>query len=257
MRARIPYRIVGDVGFYQRAEIKDALALLHLVAMPEGRQADEALRRVINMPPRGFGGKTMTILEEEAAWRQIPLLQALETAPLPPKARAAGLKFADAICAVAQEKTATAADQLSLVLDATGYRQMLRDSRAETMEGRLDNVHELIRLAGSFNSARELLDHAALATAAPDEDATGTVSLLTLHRAKGLEFPEIFLPAWEDGIFPPFHYGDPSEERRLLRRHHPRHAARDHPPLRVPAGTRGAIRIHRGYSRRASGVRLA
>lgn len=215
MRARIPYTIVGDVGFYQRAEIKDALALLRLVAAPDNRQADEALRRVINSPPRGFGEKALTILEEEAAWRQVPLLQAIETAPLPPKPRAGGLVFADAIRAVARQAHATVADQLSMILDSTGYRQMLRDSRAETMEGRLDNVHELIQLAGSFHSARDLLDHAALSTGGPNEDVTGTVKLLSLHRAKGLEFPEVFLPAWENGVFPPLSYGDINEERRL------------------------------------------
>jgi DNA helicase-2/ATP-dependent DNA helicase PcrA len=214
MRGRVPYTIVGDVGFYQRAEIKDSLALLRLVIAPDDRQSDEGFRRVINTPARGFGSKTMTILEQEAAWRRVSLLQALETAQLPPKARAAGLLFADGVRNVARQAAATVADQLSLVLDATGYRKMLRDSQAETTEGRLDNVQELIQLAGAFHSGRELLDHAALATGAPGEDTTNTVKLLTLHRAKGLEFPHVFLVAWENGIMPPL-YGDHNEERRL------------------------------------------
>jgi DNA helicase-2/ATP-dependent DNA helicase PcrA len=214
MRGRVPYTIVGDVGFYQRQEIKDSLALLRLVIAPDDRQADESFRRVINTPARGFGAKTMTLLEQEAAWRRVSLLQALETAQLPPKARAAGLLFADAIRRVARQAAATVADQLSLVLDTTGYRKMLRDSQAETVEGRLDNVQELIQLAGAFHSGRELLDHAALATGAPGEDATNTVKLLSLHRAKGLEFPHVFLVAWENGIMPPL-YGDHDEERRL------------------------------------------
>lgn len=214
MRGRVPYTIVGDVGFYQRAEIKDSLALLRLVISLDDQQSDESFRRVINTPARGFGSKTMAILEQEAAWRRVSLLQALETAPLPPKARAAGLLFADAIRNVARQAAATVADQLSLALDAIGYRKMLRDSQAETTEGRLDNVQELIQLAGAFHSGRELLDHAALATGAPGEDATNTVKLLTLHRAKGLEFPPVFLVAWENGIMPPL-YGDHNEERRL------------------------------------------
>ena len=122
--------------------------------------------------------------------------------------------FADAIRNVARQSCATVADQLSLVLDASGYRQMLRDSRAETTEGRLDNVQELIQLAGQFHSARELLDHAALSTGGPHDDTANTVKLLTLHRAKGLEFGHVFLPAWENGVFPPA-YGDHAEERRL------------------------------------------
>jgi hypothetical protein len=91
---------------------------------------------------------------------------------------------------------------------------MLRESRAETTEDRLDNLEELIQLAGELHTARELLDHAALATGGPDENLTGRVRLMTLHKSKGLEFPHVFLPAWEEGIFPP-EYGDASEERRL------------------------------------------
>ena len=215
LRSRIPHTIVGDVGFYQRAEIKDALALLRLTATHDTQQGDEAFRRVVNIPTRGLGPKAITILEQEAEWRRVPLLQAIETAPLPPKPRAAAMAFADAIHQVARQSCATVADQLSLVLDATGYRQMLRDSRAESTEGRLDNVQELIQLAGAFHSARELLDHAALSTGGPNEDAANTVKLLTLHRAKGLEFGHVFLPAWENGIFPPTYATDISEERRL------------------------------------------
>ncbi len=214
MRARIPYVLVGDVGFYQRAEIKDTLALLRLSATPDDVQADEALRRVINVPARGFGAKAMQVLEDEAAWRRVPLLVALETAALPPRARSAGLAFVDAIRGVGRDRSVTLADQLSLLLDATGYRAMLRDSRAETTEGRLENVQELIQLAGAFHTARELLDHAALSTGAPNEDGTERVRLMTLHKGKGLEFPHVFLPGWESATFPP-DYGDLSEERRL------------------------------------------
>ena len=112
MRARIPYVLVGDVGFYQRAEIKDTLALLRIAATPDDRQSDEALRRVINVPARGFGGKAMEILEAEAAWRQVPLLVALETANLPPKTRSAGLAFVDAVRGIGRDRAATLADQI-------------------------------------------------------------------------------------------------------------------------------------------------
>ena len=214
MRARIPYVLVGDVGFYERAEIKDVLALLRLCATPEDRQSDEAFRRVVNVPARGFGAKALQEVENEAAWRQVPLLAALETAALPPKTRSAGLAFVDAIKGVARDRAATLADQMWLLLDATGYRAMLRESKAETTEGRLENVQELIQLAGSFHTARELLDHAALSTSGPKEGNADQVRLMTLHKGKGLEFPHVFLPAWEAGSFPP-DYGDLSEERRL------------------------------------------
>ena len=214
LRCRIPFVLVGDTGFYQRAEIKDALAFLRLAATPDDPQADEAFRRVINAPARGFGAKAMDAVEAEAAWRQVPLLVALETAQLPPKTRSAGLGFVDAIRGVGRDWETTLADQLSLLLDATGYRAMLRESRAETIEGRLENVQELIHLAGSFHSARELLDHAALSTGGPNEDETERVRLMTLHKSRGLEFPHVFLPAFEAGTFPPA-YRDAAEERRL------------------------------------------
>ena len=214
MVARIPYVLVGDVGFYQRAEIKDALALLRLAANPDSPQADEAFRRVINVPARGFGPRALEAVETEAAWRRVSLLQAVETAELPPKARSAGFAFADAIRAVARNRTATLADQISLLLDATGYRAMLRESRAETTEDRLDNLQELITLAGGFHTARELLDHAALATNGPQDETADRVRLMTIHKCKGLEFPHVFLPAWEAGTFPTS-YGDLAEERRL------------------------------------------
>ena len=214
IRARIPHVLIGDVAFYQRAEIKDTLALLRLCDTPDHVQADEAFRRMVNMPTRGFGAKTLGLVEDEAAFRQVPLMVAMETVELPPKARSAGLGFVDAIRSVGRNREATLADQISLLLDATGYRTMLRESRAETTEERLDNIQELIQLAGSFHTARELLDHAALATGGPDEDATDRVRLMTLHKGKGLEFGHVFLPAWEQGVFPP-DYGDASEERRL------------------------------------------
>ena len=117
MRGRVPYVLVGDVGFYQRAEIKDALALLRLAARPDDFQSDEAFRRVCNIPSRGIGPKALAEIHDEAAFRGVSLLQAVETAKLPPKARTAALGFVDAIRAVGRDSTQTLADQLSLLLD--------------------------------------------------------------------------------------------------------------------------------------------
>ena len=214
LRAKVPYVLVGDVGFYQRAEVKDALALLRLATCPDDCQSDEAFRRACNSPPRGIGPRALDLLERDAEWRGSSLFAACHTAELPPKVRAAAGAFADAVRSVAADTGATVADRLSMLLDRTGYRQWLRDSRAETVEGRLENLAELVLLAGGFHSAAELLEHAALASAAPGEDAEGRVQLLTLHRAKGLEFAHVFLPAWNTTVFPS-QYGEAAEERRL------------------------------------------
>ena len=108
----------------------------------------------------------------------------------------------------------TLADQLSLLIDRTGYRAMLRESRAENADQKLENLAELVDIAGGFPNARELLDHAALATGREGDGRWRSVSLMTLHKAKGLEFPHVFLPAFETGIIPS-PYGDLDEERRL------------------------------------------
>lgn len=214
MRAKVPYVIIGDVGFYQRLEIKDALALLRLSLHPDTPQSDEAFRRVCNTPSRGLGPKAMTALEDDATFRRTSLLRAVETAALPPKARGAALAFAAAIHETVLDASLSVADRLSLLVDRTGYREMLRASKAETDEGRLDNLAELIQLAASFQSVSELLDHAALASAAPGEEVGGRVQLMTLHKGKGLEFPHVFLPGWDQGTFPSG-FGDFDEERRL------------------------------------------
>ncbi|WP_294537483.1 UvrD-helicase domain-containing protein [uncultured Rhodoblastus sp.] len=214
MRAKIPYEIVGDVGFYARQEIKIALAYLRLATHPDDRQSDEAFRRVINEPRRGFGPQALATVEDEASFREVSLLTALETASLPPKARSEGLKFADQVRRIGADPSHSLADQISLLLDACGYRELLRASKAEEAAGRLENLEELISLASSFHSARELLDHAALATNRASEGAAPAVRLMTMHRAKGLEFDHVFLPAFENGIIPST-YGDADEERRL------------------------------------------
>jgi DNA helicase-2/ATP-dependent DNA helicase PcrA len=214
MRGRVPYVLIGDVGFYQRSEVKDALALLRLAARPDDFQSDEAFRRVCNTPPRGIGPKALEELHDEAAFRGVCLLLAAETARLPPKAKAAMTSFVEAVRSVGRDRSASLADQLSLLLDRTGYRKMLRDSRAEETEDRLENLQELVTLAGGFHSASDLLDHAALASAAPGEETDGRVQLMTLHKGKGLEFPHVFLPGWDASTFPSA-YGDHDEERRL------------------------------------------
>jgi DNA helicase-2/ATP-dependent DNA helicase PcrA len=128
MRSRIPYVLIGDVGFYQRAEVKDALALLRLAVRPDDFQSDEAFRRVCNTPPRGIGPRALEEIHDEAAFRGASLLLAVETAKLPPKTRKAALYFtlyfADAVRSVGNDRISSLADQLSLLLDRTEHRAM-------------------------------------------------------------------------------------------------------------------------------------
>ena len=146
----------------------------------------------------------------------VPLLRTVETAKLPPKTRAHALGFVVAIRGVARDRAATLADQLSMLIDRTGYRAMLRESRAEETVDRLENLQELLTLAGGFHTATELLDHAALASAAPGETIDGRVQLMTLHKGKGLEFPHVFLAGWDTGAFPSRRGSCPKEPQRLV-----------------------------------------
>ena len=115
---------------------------------------------------------------------------------------------------MAQQRSATLADQISTLLDVTGYRAMLRESRAESTEGRLENIQELILLAGGLPHRPGAARSRGPGDRDPDDDAGGRVRLMTMHKAKGLEFRHVFLPGWEANSFPP-PYGEIAEERRL------------------------------------------
>jgi len=198
LRAQVPYQLLGDTSFYQRAEVKDALALLRLAAGPEDPQSDDAFRRVANVPARGLGAKVMQAIEAEAQAKGCSLLIAARTADLNPKTREAALAFADIVLDANADFTLSLADQLSVLLDRTGYRAMLRESRADGVEARMENLQELLRLAGAFYNADALLEHGALSGQGAERqgDGDGQVRLMTLHKGKGLEFDHVFLPAW-------------------------------------------------------------
>jgi len=225
-RGGVPYVIVGSVRFYERREIKDALAYLRLTLNPGD---DIAFRRAIGAPPRGIGRATMVRLEQVAAREGHSLLE--QCALLPPdltgKPRR-GLEEFARLCARLRERRSalTIPAFLDEVLNASGYREALRQEKSAEAEGRLENLEELISAAEDYQLSHEdasvegFLDAATLVSDLDElpGDARG-VTLMTLHLAKGLEFPVVFVTGMEEGVFPharSMSDGDEIEEERRL-----------------------------------------
>jgi DNA helicase-2/ATP-dependent DNA helicase PcrA len=225
-RARIPYVIVGGVRFYERKEIKDTLAYLRLIVNPAD---DVAFRRAIGAPARGIGPTTLARLDEEAARQTRPLLALAASPPADArgKARAALADFAALIGRLAGQRAEMAPPAfMDLVLDQSGYREALRAERSPEAEARLENLEELIAAAEDYThtdaapALEGFLDSIALMSDVDElKDADSRVTLMTLHSAKGLEFPVVFLTGLEEGVFPHARsLSDPDEveeERRL------------------------------------------
>ncbi|WP_435526944.1 ATP-dependent helicase [Microbacterium aurantiacum] len=236
IRAAVPYKIMGGTKFYERAEIKDALAYLVAIANP----ADEmALRRIINRPRRGIGDVTIETIARYAQGEQITFRDALANASaigVGPKIQQA-ISRLDAVLAEAAEIMLPAsgelapptavAEGLQLLLNKSGYYDALRASKDPQDEARVENLDELVAVTREFarnNPEGTLLDfltEVALVSDADDlEDASGSVSLMTLHTAKGLEYDAVFLTGVEEDLIPhrisAGEPGGPQEERRLF-----------------------------------------
>jgi DNA helicase-2/ATP-dependent DNA helicase PcrA len=228
IRSALPYRVLGGTKFYERAEIKDAMAYLIAVANPSDGLA---LRRILNTPKRGIGPATETALANWADEHDTTLREALrnaDTLGLGPKVTGAILSLA----AILDELTATVeetpvADVLTQLLEKTGFLQSLRASRDPQDEARAENVEELVAVTREFqrnNPEGRLLDfltEVSLVAAADElDDSSGTVSLMTLHTAKGLEYDAVFLTGVEEDLLPhrmsANEPGGPAEERRLF-----------------------------------------
>ena len=228
IRSAIPYRVLGGTKFYERAEIKDAMAYLITVANP----ADPlALRRIMNVPKRGIGPATETAMQRWADTNEAPLRDAMRNADqlgLGPKVTGAitGLaKLLDDVQATAA--TAPVHEILSALIAGSGLVEVLRASRDPQDEARAENVEELVAVTKEFqknNPDGTLLDfltEVSLVAAADDlDDSSGTVSLMTLHTAKGLEYEAVFLTGVEEDLLPhrmsAGEPGGPAEERRLF-----------------------------------------
>ncbi len=200
----LPYRVIGGPRFYERAEIRDALAYLRVINSPAD---DLAFERIVNVPKRGLGDATVQILHEIARKRQIPLSEAaravVETDEMKPKARGSLRGLLDSFDRWRVQRESMPHTELAeIVLDESGYTEMWQKDRSADAAGRLENLKELVRSMEEFENLQGFLEHISLVMdrdGGPDEDA---VSVMTLHSAKGLEFDNVFLPGWEEGLFP-------------------------------------------------------
>ncbi len=224
-RGRVPYVIVGGMRFYERKEVKDALAYLRLVLNPAD---DVAFRRAIQTPPRGIGQTTVARLDEVVGREEEPLLVLAADPPTGISGKPARVlgEFAKLITALAAERpTLPPPAFIDLVLNRTGYRDTLKAERSPEAEARLENLEELIAAAEDYTNVADaatiegFLDSVALVSDIDElKDEASRVTLMTLHSAKGLEFPVVFLTGMEEGVFPHARSMDDPEEIEEERR---------------------------------------
>ena len=200
----LPYRIIGGPRFYERAEIRDAIAYLRLIAQPND---DLAFERVVNLPRRGLGDSTLKILRAFARARGLALAPSarilIDSEELRPAARTALRAFLADLERWRGQIATLSQDQLTqVVLDESGYLGMWRSEKTEEANGRIENLEELVRSMEDFPSLQAFLEHVSLVMDADLADGAQRVSIMTLHAAKGLEFTAVFLPGWEEGLFP-------------------------------------------------------
>jgi DNA helicase-2/ATP-dependent DNA helicase PcrA len=200
----LPYRVIGGPRFYERAEIRDALAYLRCTAQPSD---DLAFERIFNVPKRGLGDATLQLLHDHARNARIPLMQAaqmiVETEELKPKQRQVlrGL-LSDFSRWAGLIETKPQGELAEMILEESGYTDMWRKEKTAEASGRLENLKELIRSMEEFPDLGAFLEHISLVMDAANADSGARVSIMTLHAAKGLEFETVFLPGWEEGLFP-------------------------------------------------------
>jgi DNA helicase II / ATP-dependent DNA helicase PcrA len=200
----LPYRVIGGPRFYERAEIRDALAYLRVI---NSAADDLAFERIVNVPKRGLGDATVQMLHDHARKRRIPLFEAaravVETDELKPKARGA---LRDLLASFerwrAQREVTSHTELAEIVLDESGYTEMWQKDRSADAAGRLENLKELVRSMEEFENLQGFLEHISLVMDREGGAEDDAVSLMTLHSAKGLEFDNVFLPGWEEGLFP-------------------------------------------------------
>ncbi|HVV78670.1 MAG TPA: UvrD-helicase domain-containing protein [Pseudolabrys sp.] len=219
----LPYRVIGGPRFYERQEIRDALAYLRVIAQPAD---DLAFERIVNVPKRGLGDATVQMLYEHARKKKIPLTEAAialsSTDEMKPKPRNSLREvMANFERWRKQKDTLPHTELAEIVLDESGYTDMWQKDRSADAAGRLENLKELVRSMEEFENLAGFLEHISLVMDRDNAESEDAVNIMTLHSAKGLEFDTVFLPGWEEGVFPSQRTLDESgragleEERRL------------------------------------------
>ena len=204
LKIGVGYRIVGGTKFYERSEIKDSVAYLRIIFQ---KKDDLAFERIVNTPKRSVGDTTIKQISEYAKKYKLCLedasLKMIEMNEIKPKAKIGLLTILNLISKWRKDLFSKKnVELMQIILDESGYSEMLKNKKDIESEGRLENIKELLRGMREFENLESFLEHVALATSI-DEDWEGKkINLMTMHAAKGLEFDIVFLPGWEEGLFP-------------------------------------------------------
>ena len=206
LKIGMPYRILGGTKFYERAEIKDAVAYLRLIHQSKD---DLAFERIINNPKRSIGDNTLRMLHEYSKKNSLSLelssKKMIELNLFKPKTKISLTLFLDLLNKWRNDLNIKKMDHIKLlqvVLDESGYSSMLKNKKDLENENRLENLKELLNAMKEFDNLESFLEHVSLATSIDQEWDGEKINMMTMHAAKGLEFDAVFLPGWEEGLFP-------------------------------------------------------
>lgn len=221
----LPYRVIGGPRFYERMEIRDAMAYFRLVVSPTD---DLAFERIVNTPKRGLGNKAQQTIQICARENGVSLVDGAAIAVEQGLIKGKGAKELGKLIAdlsrwgrLTGENGLSHMELAEIILDESGYTTMWQNDKMPEAPGRLENLKELVKALEAFENLQGFLEHVSLIMDNESDEAEEKVSIMTLHAAKGLEFPAVFLPGWEDGLFPSQRSMDESgmqgleEERRL------------------------------------------